>query len=52
MNKFYSNLTTALESMAGATKDTEQMKDEINKLTSNLSSLNRVYGSMLTAMKG
>lgn len=52
MNKFYSNLTTALESMSGATKDTEQMKDEINKLTSNLSSLNRVYGSMLTAMKG
>jgi len=52
MNKFYSNLTTALESMSGATKDTEQMKDEINKLTSNLSSLNRVYGSMLSAMKG
>lgn len=52
MNKFYSNLTNALESMSGATKDTEQFKDEINKLTSNLSSLNRVYGSMLTAMKG
>ncbi|MGK7392961.1 MAG: gliding motility protein GldL [Candidatus Cyclobacteriaceae bacterium M3_2C_046] len=51
MNKFYSNLTTALESMSGATKDTEQFKDEINKLTSNLSSLNKVYGSMLTAMK-
>ena len=52
MNKFYANLTSALESMAGATKDTEEFKEEINKLTSNLSSLNRVYGSMLTAMKG
>jgi gliding motility-associated protein GldL len=51
MNKFYSNLTTALESMANATKDTEQFKDEINKLTNNLASLNKVYGSMLTAMK-
>jgi gliding motility-associated protein GldL len=51
MNKFYSNLTSVLESMAGAKKDTEQFKEEIGKLTSNLSSLNKVYGSMLTAMK-
>lgn len=51
MNKFYSNLTSVLESMIEAKKDTEQFKDEISKLTSNLSSLNRVYGSMLTAMK-
>jgi len=51
MNKFYSNLTTALESMANATNDTEQFKQEINKLTTNLASLNKVYGSMLTAMK-
>lgn len=51
MNKFYSNLTSVLESMSGAKKDTEQFKEEISKLTSNLSSLNKVYGSMLTAMK-
>jgi gliding motility-associated protein GldL len=51
MNKFYSNLTSVLESMAGAKKDTEQFKEEIGKLTTNLSSLNKVYGSMLTAMK-
>jgi gliding motility-associated protein GldL len=51
MNKFYSNLTTSLESMSKATEDAEQFKSEIKQLTSNLSSLNTVYGNMLTAMK-
>jgi gliding motility-associated protein GldL len=52
MNKFYSNLSTAMESMADASKDTQHFKDELSKLTKNLTSLNNVYGSMLTAMKG
>lgn len=51
MNKFYSNLTTSLESMSKATDDAEQFKSEIKQLTSNLASLNTVYGNMLTAMK-
>jgi len=51
MNKFYSNLTGSLESMSKATEDAEAFKSEISKLTNNLASLNRVYGSMLTAMK-
>jgi gliding motility-associated protein GldL len=51
MNKFYSNLTTSLESMSRATEDAEQFKSEIKQLTSNLSNLNTVYGNMLTAMK-
>jgi hypothetical protein len=51
MNKFYSNLTTSLESMSQATEDAEQFKSEIKRLTSNLASLNTVYGNMLTAMK-
>jgi gliding motility-associated protein GldL len=51
MNKFYSNLTTSLESMSQATEDAEAFKSEISRLTSNLASLNRVYGNMLTAMK-
>ena len=51
MNKFYSNLTTSLESMTQATQDAEQFKSEIQQLTSNLASLNNVYGNMLTAMK-
>ena len=51
MNKFYSNLTTSLESMSRATEDAEQFKSEIKQLTNNLASLNTVYGNMLTAMK-
>ena len=52
MNKFYSNLTTSLDSMAKATEDAENFKGEINKLTTNLSKLNNIYGGMINAMKG
>ncbi len=52
MNKFYANLTLSLESMSKATEDAEQFKGEINKLTSNLSKLNNIYGGMINAMKG
>jgi gliding motility-associated protein GldL len=52
MNTFYGNLTTAMENMADASKDTQQFKQELSKLTTNLTSLNNVYGSMLSAMKG
>lgn len=52
MNKFYSNLTQSMESMAKATGDAEQFKAEINKLTQNLSRLNSIYGGMINAMKG
>jgi gliding motility-associated protein GldL len=52
MNKFYSNLTQSMDSMAQATQDTEQFKVELNKLTGNLTRLNSVYGGMINAMKG
>ncbi|RFS17511.1 gliding motility protein GldL [Emticicia sp. C21] len=52
MNAFYSNLTTAMQDMAEASKETQQFKSEMSKLTNNLSSLNNVYGSMLSAMRG
>lgn len=52
MSAFYSNLTTAMQDMAEASKETQQFKSEMSKLTTNLSSLNNVYGSMLSAMKG
>jgi gliding motility-associated protein GldL len=52
MNTFYGNLTTAMENMSDASKDTQQFKQELSKLTTNLTSLNNVYGSMLSAMKG
>lgn len=52
MNKFYSSISTAMESMAQASKESEQFKKELASLTSNLTSLNNVYGNMLTAMRG
>jgi gliding motility-associated protein GldL len=52
MNKFYGNLSMAMENLTDASKDTEQFKQEVSKLTHNLHSLNTVYGNMLTAMKG
>ncbi|MEM7550663.1 MAG: gliding motility protein GldL [Bacteroidota bacterium] len=52
MNKFYANLSAAMENVAEAGKGTEQFRNELTKLTSNLTSLNNVYGNMLTAMKG
>ena len=51
MNKFYSNVTVAMENMAQASKETESFKNEMGKLTTNLTSLNKVYGNMLSAMK-
>ena len=52
MNKFYGNLTMAMENLTDASKDTEQFKAEVSQLTQNLHSLNTVYGNMLTAMRG
>lgn len=51
LNKFYSNVTTALEGMAEAGKETAAFQTELNKLTTNVASLNKVYGGMLSAMK-
>jgi len=52
MNKFYSNVAGVMDSMEKAGKGSEQFSNELEKLTGNLTSLNGVYGSMLTAMKG
>jgi gliding motility-associated protein GldL len=52
MNKFYTNLTQSFDSMSKATEDAEVFKGEINKLTTNLSKLNNIYGGMINAMKG
>ncbi|MFY0626522.1 MAG: gliding motility protein GldL [Reichenbachiella sp.] len=52
MNKFYTNVTAAMESMAEAAKDTENFRSGMTKLNTNITSLNSIYGSMLTAMRG
>jgi len=52
MNKFYSNLTTAMESMSEASKESTVFRDQMKSLTGNLTQLNKIYGNMLSAMKG
>ncbi|MTI21202.1 gliding motility protein GldL [Fulvivirga sp. RKSG066] len=52
MNKFYTNMAGALDGMAKAGEKTKTFANELDKLTGNLTSLNNVYGSMLTAMRG
>lgn len=51
MNKFYGNLSAAMENLTEASKDTQQFKEEVSRLTQSLHSLNNVYGNMLAAMR-
>ncbi|MBK8442291.1 MAG: gliding motility protein GldL [Sphingobacteriales bacterium] len=50
MNKFYGNLTNAINNLNESVEDTKVYKDQLSKLSKNLTSLNGVYGSMLSAM--
>lgn len=52
MNKFYESLTGAMNGLSKVGDNTAKFTNELGKLTDNLTSLNKVYGSMLTAMKG
>ncbi|MCA6078321.1 gliding motility protein GldL [Fulvivirga sedimenti] len=52
MNKFYTNMAGALDGMTRAGEKTKAFANELDKLTGNLTSLNTVYGNMLTAMRG
>jgi gliding motility-associated protein GldL len=51
MNKFYGSLAVAMDNLTDASKNTEQFKTEVGRLTQNLHSLNTVYGNMLNAMR-
>ncbi len=50
MNQFYTTLTQATEEMNQSLEDTRIYKEEMAKLAQNLSSLNSVYGNVLSAM--
>lgn len=52
MNKFYSNLVNASDAMQSSAEDANKAKEQIGMLAKNLSTLNQVYGNMLTAMQG
>ncbi|NBV12656.1 MAG: gliding motility protein GldL [Sphingobacteriia bacterium] len=50
MNQFFGSLSSAMNNMMEASKDTEAYKHEVAKLTQNMNALNTIYGNMLTAM--
>lgn len=50
MNKFYQNLSLTMNNFNESMDDSKQFKEEVGKLAKNLSSLNAIYGNMLTAM--
>jgi gliding motility-associated protein GldL len=52
MNSFYGNLAAASQTMQGSVEDAKKAHEQIAKLAGNLSSLNTVYGNMLSAMQG
>jgi gliding motility-associated protein GldL len=52
MNKFYESLGGAMQGLTSVGANTSKFTSELGKLTDNLTALNNVYGSMLTAMKG
>lgn len=52
LNSYYAGINSVAGSVVASEKDAELFKAELAKLNANIQSLNQVYGSMLTAMKG
>jgi hypothetical protein len=49
--KFVSVLSNAIQNVADSAEDVNVYREELKKLNGNLTSMNKVYGGMLTAMK-
>ena len=52
MNQFYGKLAQTTAAMGNSTDDAIKAKEQITVLAGNLTKLNSVYGSMLSAMQG
>lgn len=50
MNKFYHNMAETMQNFTESIEDSQQFKNEVTRLAKNLSSLNAIYGNMLSAM--
>ncbi|MGB4774759.1 MAG: gliding motility protein GldL [Daejeonella sp.] len=50
MNTFYQNLSLTMHNFSESMDDSKMFKEEVSKLAKNLSSLNSIYGNMLSAM--
>jgi gliding motility-associated protein GldL len=49
-SRFYDGINELMANLNSSLQDTQKYKDEVAKLAKNLSSLNTVYGNMLSAM--
>jgi hypothetical protein len=49
MNSFYSQMTDAMASLTASVEDTKQYQAQMASLSKNLTSLNAVYGNILSA---
>ena len=50
MNKFYEDMSTTVQNFNASAGDAKQFRDEISRLAKQLSTLNSIYGNMLSAM--
>jgi gliding motility-associated protein GldL len=50
-SKFYDGLQDLMKNLHDSVDDTKMYRQEMSKLSSNLTSLNQIYGNMLSAMK-
>lgn len=50
-SKFYDGLQDLMKNLHDSVDDTKLYRQEMSKLSSNLTSLNQIYGNMLSAMK-
>ncbi|MGB4960308.1 MAG: gliding motility protein GldL [Saprospiraceae bacterium] len=49
MNSFYSRMNEAMNSLSASVEDTKQYQAQMSSLSKNLTSLNAVYGNILSA---
>jgi gliding motility-associated protein GldL len=52
LNNFHNSMSRTLENLTSTENSASQFREEFEQLATNLSSLNSVYGNMLTAMTG
>ncbi|HEY8780843.1 MAG TPA: gliding motility protein GldL [Mucilaginibacter sp.] len=50
MNRFYKEMATTVQDFNSSAGDAKQFKDEVARLAKNMSTLNSIYGNMLSAM--
>ena len=50
MSNFYTRMNEAMANLNDSLEDTARYKDQLQALNQNLSSLNSVYGNVLSAM--